>query len=138
MSSIKTIISQTIGGKEYDLASLLETIDYYHIQGSLTAEEREELTDQARENAKVQYKEEDITSILLKLNELETRVKALEDGEEGGESTSEEYPQYVPGKWYYNGSKASFEGKRYTCIAPQGVVCVWSPAEYPTYWEEVA
>ena len=137
MSDIKTIISQTIGGKEYDLAALLETIDYYHIQGSLTAEEREELTDQARENARVQYKEEDITSILLKLNDLETRVKALEDGMEGGETTPAEYPEYVAGKWYYNGNSVTFEGKRYTCVAPQGVVCVWSPAEYPTYWQEV-
>lgn len=138
MSDIKTIITQTIAGKNFNLASLLETIDYYHVQGSLTASDREELTAQARENAKVQYKEEDITNILLKLNELETRVKALEDGVEGGETAPEEYPEFVAGKWYYNGSKASFEGKRYTCIAPLGVVCVWSPAEHPAYWEEVA
>ena len=45
MSDIKTIISQTISTKEYDLAPLLETIDYYHIQGSLTTEDREDVVE---------------------------------------------------------------------------------------------
>lgn len=135
MSDIKTIISQTISTKEYDLAPLLETIDYYHIQGSLTTEEHRELIDLARENAKTQYKEDDITTILLQLHDLDKRVKALE---ESGEPAPKEYPEYVVGKWYYNGDGCTFEGKKYDCIAPEGVVCVWSPADYPTYWQEVA
>lgn len=28
-------------------------------------------------------------------------------------------------------------GSVYTCIAPAGVVCTWSPDEYPAYWEKV-
>ena len=135
--TVKPMIESTILSGDYELDKILSSIDLYHIEGSLTDEERRELIDLARENAKIQYKEEDITSILLKLNELETRVKALEDGEEGGETTPAEYPEYVAGKWYYNGNSVTFEGKRYTCVAPQGVVCVWSPAEYPTYWQEV-
>ena len=27
-----------------------------------------------------------------------------------------------------------FDGAIYTCIAPDGTVCVWSPLEYPQYW----
>lgn len=27
--------------------------------------------------------------------------------------------------------------KSMTASPPEGVVCVWSPAEYPTYWKEV-
>ena len=36
-----------------------------------------------------------------------------------------------------NGAGVTFESKKYDCIAPEGVVCTWSPAEYPTYWQEV-
>ena len=43
---------------------------------------------------------------------------------------------YVPGTWYYRGDKVRFEDVLYTCVAPAGVVCVWSPAEYPAYWQE--
>jgi hypothetical protein len=43
---------------------------------------------------------------------------------------------YQPGTWYYRGDRVSLEGTSYTCVAPAGVVCVWSPAEYPTYWQE--
>lgn len=71
---------------------------------------------------------------LAKLEELEQRVRALETGStEPGET----YPDYVAGKWYYNGDKITFEGGKYKCIAPAGVVCVWSPTEYPPYWEMV-
>ena len=43
---------------------------------------------------------------------------------------------YVPGTWNYRGDKVRFEDVLYTCVAPAGVVCVWSPAEYPAYWQE--
>lgn len=74
-------------------------------------------------------------NMLAKLKELEQRVRALEesDGAEPGEG----YPDYVAVKWYYNGGKITFEGGKYKCIAPDGVVCVWSPTEYPPYWEMV-
>lgn len=45
-------------------------------------------------------------------------------------------PLYAPGTWYYRGDRVDFEGVMYTCVAPVGVVCVWSPLEYPTYWQE--
>lgn len=73
-------------------------------------------------------------NVLAKLEELEKRVRALESGStEPGET----YPDYVAGKWYYNGDKITFEGGKYKCIAPDGAVCTWSPTEYPTYWELV-
>ena len=73
-------------------------------------------------------------NIEYKLEELEKRVRALESGStEPGET----YPDYVVGKWYYNGDKITFESGKYKCIAPAGVVCVWSPTEYPPYWEMV-
>ena len=134
MSNIVSIIRSAIETGSYDLSSMLETIAYHQAHGDMTLEEMEELTGKARENAKTQYKEGDIATIILQLHDLDKRVKALE---EGGGPTPKEYPEYKPGKWYYNGNGVTFEGKKYDCIAPEGVVCVWSPAEYPTYWQEV-
>lgn len=134
MSNIVSIIRSAIETGSYDLSSMLETIAYHQAHGDMTLEEMEELTGKARENAKTQYKEDDITTILLQLHDLDKRVKALEEGDE---PAPKEYPEYVVGKWYYNGNGVTFEGKKYDCIAPEGVVCVWSPAEYPTYWQEV-
>ena len=57
--------------------------------------------------------------------------------EESIESETVVYPDYVVGKWYYRGDVVAFNGKNYTCIAPDGVVCVWSPTEYPVYWEQI-
>ena len=133
--TVKPMIESTILSGDYELDKILSSIDLYHIEGSLTDEERRELIDLARENAKTQYKEEDITTIILQLNDLDKRVKKLEQG--GSEPAPKEYPEYVVGKWYYNGDGVTFESKKYDCIAPEGVVCVWSPAEYPTYWQEV-
>ena len=132
--NVKPMIESTILSGDYELDKILSSIDLYHIEGSLTDEERRELIDLAREHAKSQYKEEDITTIILQLHDLDKRVKALEEGDE---PAPKEYDEYKPGKWYYNGDGVTFEDKKYDCIAPQGVVCVWSPAEYPTYWQEV-
>lgn len=132
--TVKPMIESTILSGDYELDKILSSIDLYHIEGSLTDEERRELIDLARENAKTQYKEGDITTIILQLHDLDKRVKALEDG---GKPAPKEYPEYQVGKWYYNGDGVTFESKKYDCIAPEGVVCVWSPAEYPTYWQEV-
>lgn len=46
--------------------------------------------------------------------------------------------EYVVGKWYYRGDKILFNGSSFTCIAPKGVVCVWSPLDYPLYWTNKA
>ena len=58
---------------------------------------------------------------------IEERVTALENAAPAP-------AEYVAGTWYYRGDKILFNDEVYTCIAPVGVVCVWSPVEYPTYW----
>ena len=54
---------------------------------------------------------------------------------QGGYDLTAIIKKYVVGKWYYNGDKCSFEGVNYVCIAPEGATCVWSPKDYPAYWE---
>ena len=74
---------------------------------------------------------------MAKLVDLESRVRILEEGK-ANEGTTEGIPEaeeYTVGKWYYRGDRVKFNGNTYICIAPEGVVCTWSPSEYPTYWE---
>lgn len=116
----------------YDLTDMLAKIDYHHIRGNLTDADREELVAVAREKANP-YGGVDV---LKKLEEIENRLRALEGQMESG-GAAETVPEYQAGKWYYTGDKVTFDGKTYTCIAPDGVACVWSPADYPAYWELV-
>ena len=100
-------------------------------QGRLTVDEMTELEDLAR--SKVDPRDE--VDVFTKLDELDRRVRALETGTAAPDAGSVD--EFIDGKWYHNGDKVLFGGKTYTCIAPDGVVCVWSPAAYPTYWEVV-
>jgi hypothetical protein len=79
---------------------------------------------------------EQSTDLFKKVMELEGRLKVIEEKQGLGEA-AEEYPEYVSGKWYYNGNKMTFNGAKYECVAPEGVVCVWNPEEHPSYWKLV-
>ena len=52
---MKEMFEQVIQMKNYDLKSLLTCIDQYHIEGKLTDDERQELTQAAREGATADY-----------------------------------------------------------------------------------
>ena len=124
------LIRDVINTRRYVLADMLHKIDTLWAQGDIDDDQRTELIALAQGNANTAQE----VNVLAKLEELEQRVRALETGStEPGEA----YPDYVAGKWYYNGDKITFEGGKYQCIAPDGVVCVWSPTEYPAYWELV-
>ena len=128
---MKTIFENVIARGDYDLAGLLKKIDGYHIAGRLSDDERDELYEKARTGANPA----ESVDVLAKITELERRVKALEDGQDSG-TGSNDVPEYEVGKWYYKDDKVMYDGKKYTCTAPDGVVCVWSPVEYPAYWAQ--
>lgn len=109
----------------YELGNMLKTVDKYHIEGKLTDAQREDLHALARRFAR----QEHTVDLMHKLQELEQRIQTLE-------GTADAPADYTPGKWYYSGNTCIFGGKTYVCVAPQGTVCVWSPGEYPAYWEE--
>lgn len=125
------IIKNAISEKRYDLSGILKKIDTVWVQGGISDEEKTELVGMAQDNADISNS----IDITAKLEELDRRVRALEGG---GSEPTEEYPEYVPGKWYYRDDKITFNGVRYVCTAPDGQVCTWSPAEYPAYWEEIS
>lgn len=128
--NVKPMIESTILSGDYELDKILSSIDLYHIEGSLTDEERRELIDLARENAKIQYKEEDISQLFDRLRALEERVTKLE-----GTEVVEKYPEYEDDRWYFSGEGVTFEGTKYTCIAKK---TKFSPSEKPKDWQEVA
>ena len=117
----------------FDLSAVLEKINKYHILGGLTDDERDRLESLARSKADPSGS----LDVMAKLQEMDARLRALEAyhaAPEGG--AAETVEEYIPGKWYHNGDQVMFDGRVYTCTAPAGGVCVWSPAEYPAYWEE--
>ena len=123
------MIESTILSGDYELDKILSSIDLYHIEGSLTDEERRELIDLARENAKIQYNEEDISQLLDRVRALEERVTKLEETE-----VVEKYPEYEDDRWYFSGEGVTFDGTKNICIAKK---TKFSPAEKPKDWQEV-
>lgn len=128
--NVKPMIESTILSGDYELDKILSSIDLYHIEGSLTDEERRELIELARENAKIQYKDDDITQLFDRLHALEERVTKLE-----GTEVVEKYPEYEDDRWYFSGEGVTFDGTKNICIAKK---TKFSPAEKPKDWQEVA
>ena len=116
------------------LADIILAAKTLYASGDLTHTQYEDIVNTARSKSEVIYETPD-TTILDKLVELEGRIHLIEERLDGGGNPNE-YEDFVVGKWYYAGDKVHFNDKNYICIAPDGVVCVWSPADYPAYWEE--
>lgn len=130
------IIKNVIASKDYELKDLLNKIEIIWVRGKITDDQKEELMSMARNGASF----DNSVDILRKLEEHDRRLKALEDaaantGSPETPGEEEIIPDYTEGKYYYNGDKVTFEGQKYVCIAPEGVVCVWSPKDYPVYWD---
>lgn len=116
----------------YELADLLTKIDTLWLQGSLTDAQRLELMELARVYADPAMS---YAPLQAQIDALAARVTALEGG-----SPAEDWPAFVQPTGshdaYYNGDRVTFGGKRYVCVAPEGVAVVWSPEVYPSYWQE--
>lgn len=123
-----SIFKNVINRGGYDLTNISSKIKNAWAENQLNDEQKDELLNLAQVGATLNGS----VDIMKKLLELENRVRSLE----GAETSTEEYPDFVVGKWYQTGDKITFEDKQYICVAPEGVTCVWSPTDYPTYWEE--
>lgn len=126
------IIKNVLQNRNYELSDIIKKINVQWISSNINDEEHSELILLAQKNASANNS----IDVMEKLKELELRIKALET-KNADDNDYEEigtYPQYEIGKWYYNGDKIVFEDIIYVCTAPEGVACVWSPSEYPTYW----
>lgn len=153
---IKGQFSFAIAQGEVPLEDMLRRIDAYHIEGKLTDEERATLYAEAREAAVANFGSSlDVPQTLIGLDhristlehavdeindaiiELFERTEADENdpGDEPDEPVVTPAPDFIDGRWYYNGDRVTFEGKEYTCNAPDGFPVVWSPSVTPQYWD---
>lgn len=137
-----------ISSGDFKLQAMLDKLTRLYIEDMLTEEEYDYLMQFARDNANPDKEIEENTDIVKqlmlrvteseqKLKDLEARIVKLDDPETELEEPVATYEPYDPYKWYYKDMTCSFEGKNYICIAPDGVVCTWSPAGYPPYWKLV-
>lgn len=136
------VILSVINTGIFELSDILVKIDILWLKGDVDDDQRTELIDAAREKAdpSASYAplQEQVDKLADDLAALVARVTALEGG---GEEPAEEYPAYVQPTGahdaYHKGDKVTYNGTKYTCIAPEGVACVWNPDAYPAYWQAV-
>lgn len=120
------IAKNVILSGDFELSRMLLKLDKLSLKDQITEEQYVELVNLARENA----------SAAIGLDEawkadIEARLAKLE--QESSQPSGVE--EYVVGRRYKNGDKVFWQGKTYICIAPEGQVCVWSPDDYPAYWQ---
>lgn len=138
------VIKNVIESKDYKLEDILYKINKMWVESAITEEQKAELDNLARENAKAENSyaplQEQIDKLYEDMKDLEARVGLLEqeDGQEVEEPETEEYPQYVQPTGahdaYNTGDKITYNGKKYVCKMDG---CAWSPDVYPTGWELV-
>ena len=125
------VTKNVIASGSYELSHILTKIDTLWLQGALTDSERSQLIALARGNADPAMS---YAPLQAQIDALAARVAALEG------NTGEDWPQFRQPTGshdaYHTGDRVIFEGKRYVCVAPEGVAVVWSPEVYPSYWQE--
>lgn len=139
-----SILKNVIISGDFNLDSMLTKIQTMWAQSRINEEEMEELTGLARGNAKVSN-DLDFKDLVLQHDQMiRALFLAVADLKAGtGDNSAvdgvdeEDVPEFVVGKTYYADDVVKFNDKLYVCIAPAGAVCVWSPADYPVYWEEI-
>lgn len=132
------IFKNILNNRNYELVDILNKIDEFYVQDSLTKEQKEELEEEARKNANPVNSYADLQT---QIDKLADRITALENKQESTgseEPTEEEYPEYVQPTGahdaYHVGDKITYNGKHYECVYDG---CVWTPDVYPAGWKEV-
>lgn len=134
-------IKDILDSGEYELVDITNKINKLWVENSLTEEERDELSDLARQNAipDNSYAEntEQINLIWKEIEIVKSRLNTLENDSGIVEPpTEEEYPEYKQptGKHdaYNKGDKITYNGKKYECIKNN---VVWNPDDYPQGWK---
>ena len=135
------IIKNVIEAGNYELVNMLKKINTVWIESNITDEQKQELDELARTNAKVENSyaplQEQLDNTNSRIDSLEKRILKLEGTEEPTETT-EEYPEFKQPTGahdaYNVGDKITYNGKKYIC---QINGCVWAPDVYPQGWQEV-
>lgn len=96
------IIKSVINSGNYELTDMLSKIDTMWVQGSITDEQRMELTALARDKATPEATyaplQEQVDALAVRIDALTQRVAALEDGGTAADTPAtpaDEWPEYV-------------------------------------------
>lgn len=136
------IFKNILNGKDYELVDILNKIDEYYVKSKISKEQKEELEDEARQNANPENSyapiEKRLEALESRMDILETKLANVGTGSEEPTEPTEEYPEYVQPTGshdaYKVGDKITYNGKKYECIYDG---CVWTPDDYPQGWKEV-
>ena len=137
------IIKSVINSGNFELTDMLSKIDTMWVQGSITDEQRTELTALARDKATPEATyaplQEQVDALAVRIDALTQRVAALEGGGTVGDTPAtpaDEWPEYVQPTGahdaYKIGDKITYNGQHYICKMDG---CVWTPDAYPAGWE---
>lgn len=142
------VMKMIIGHGEYELSDMISRIDAMYVKGRISMEEMDVLKEMAREKAKAENSyapiQEQVNKAFEMIANLQKQIDEMkENGSSGGGETTDEWPNWRQPTGahdaYYAGMKMTYtDGKRYTCIAPDGVACVWGPDVMTGYWMEEA
>ena len=153
------IITSVIQSGRYELTDMLDKIHTIWIQGTITDNQKDELVAAAQKNAKAENSfaplQTQIDQAFAMIAELRQTMEAnamdmaaLKDAvEQLGAAVvvpepepDDEWPEYVTPTGahdaYYKGDQITYNGKHYTCTAPEGTACVWPPDVFPAFWQE--
>lgn len=130
------IIKNVLEKQDFDLRDILYKIAKMYIEGYISEEEKEELEEMARNNAKSENSyaplQEQIDDLYSKYEELYKLIKP----DEPENPVEEEYPEYKQPTGahdvYNTGAKITFKGEKWEALQ-DGLV--WSPEEYPQGWK---
>lgn len=136
---MKDIFMAVIRKGNYDLPTMLDRIDEYHISGKLSESDRDELQSAARGDASVMLNlAAEIQRLWSVIRELQNEIATLK-GNADVDIPSGNVKEYVQPTGahnaYFEGDLVVYNGATYKCVAPSGVACVWSPDVMPTYWQ---
>lgn len=144
------IIRNVIKSRNFELSDMLKQIKKNCLRGDITEEQETELILFARENAEpensyegAQKQIDDLRTYVDSLTETvknnTNEILKLKGEQPVPDPEPEEYPEYKQPTGahdaYHKDDKITYKGKKYICIAPEGTAVVWSPGEYPAYWQ---
>lgn len=153
------VVRTVISTGRFEMSDILRKIDILWMQGDLTEEERNGLIATARDKAdpvasyaplqqQVDKLRDEVQTLSTAVSDQARELQAVKAAVEALGGTvadpedpkpTEEWPDYVQPTGahdaYHTGDKITWNDKRYTCIAPDGVAVVWDPDTYPAYWK---
>lgn len=156
---MKSIFENVILSGDFDLTDMLKKIKTAWVEGDFSDEERTTLVDLARQHAapentfaplqkQIDNAFSEIAALRSTVEAQSAEIAALRAAVESlGGTVQPEEPE-PPEEWteyvqptgahdaYQNGDKITYNSEKYICIAPDGVACVWSPDDYPAYWQK--